>query len=246
MKLRTLIVEDEPLSLHYLRSLLSRLPDIEIAGHAATEDEAVTAIPSLQPDLVFLDIELHSGTGFEVLRKTQHLRYSVVFTTALEQQAIKMIKLSGVPFLQKPIDADELAAMINCLSLHGKDDRTSLEYLLQAVEHDETPKYMSLHGDGARQYVELAEVLYITSGSPSSFFLREGQVKTDERSLKELESLLEDAHFFRSAASHLVNLKGVKDVVPGEDSIRLVDGSLVPLSPKKRDAFMAQWGRILE
>jgi two-component system LytT family response regulator len=70
MKLRTLLVEDEPLSQFYLGSLLKQLPMVEVVAKAGTEEEAITAIQALKPDLIFLDIELHSGTGFGVLRRT--------------------------------------------------------------------------------------------------------------------------------------------------------------------------------
>jgi two-component system LytT family response regulator len=244
MKLRTLIVEDEPLSQHYLNSLLSQLPEVEVAARAATEEDAITAIESLKPDLVLLDIELHNGTGFEVLCKTRHLHYMVIFTTALEQQAIRMIKLCGVPFLQKPIDAEELYLLIKNLPGEDGEARKALDYLLKALESDHVPQYMSLQGEGPRQYIALDDVLYMTSGNPTTLKLRDGTVKTDLRSIKELESLLEDVHFFRSAATHLVNLKNVEAIAPGEDSIRLLQGAAVPLSPKKRGSLSERLERL--
>ena len=244
MKLRTLLVEDEPLSQYYLNSLLLRLSNVDIVGTAATEDEAVAAITSLKPELVFLDIELHSGTGFDVLRKTRHHQLSVVFTTALEQQAIRMIKLSGVPFLQKPIDADELSATVDEVSTGAGKGQTAQQHLLQTLDNGNVPQRMLVREGNTSQYIELERIVHIASGDRTFIHLREGNTHTDGRSLKELESLLEDLRFFRCAATHLVNLKCVRSVSPDGQSLVLADGTSVPLSPKKREALLDELARI--
>jgi two-component system LytT family response regulator len=237
MKLRTLIVEDEPLSQHYLGSLLKHLPLVEVVAKAGTGEEAIASIQSLKPDLVFLDIELHSGTGFEVLRKTQPQTYSVVFTTALEQQAIKIIKLSGVPFLQKPIDAEELARKVNDVQKNGEEVKTSLAYLLQALHNDCKPYHMALHGEKGLEYAELEQVVYVTAESGTVFHLQNSVQRTDTRPFKEIEALLTDLGFFRVSAAHMVHLHNVKNILPGGDKLLLSDGSIIPLSPKRHAAL---------
>jgi two-component system LytT family response regulator len=237
MKLRTLIVEDEPLSQYYLGSLLKHLPQVEVVAKAGTEEEAITAIQSLKPDLVFLDIELHSGTGFEVLRKTQPQSYSVVFTTALEQQAIKIIKLSGVPFLQKPIDAEELARKVNDVQKNREAVKTSLAYLLQTLHRGCKPYHMALHGEKGLEYAELEQIVYVTAESGTVFHLQNGVRKTDTRPFKEIEALLTDFGFFRVSAAHMVHLHNLKNILPGGDKLLLSDGSIIPLSPKRHAAL---------
>ena len=243
MKLRTLLVEDEPLSQFYLGSLLKQLPMVEVVAKAGTEEEAITAIQALKPDLIFLDIELHSGTGFGVLRRTEHLDFSVVFTTALEQHAIEIIKLSGVPYLQKPIEAEELTLMVSKVQSTGKEVKTALAYLLRTLHNENKPHHIALQNERGIEYVELDRVLFIKEQGPAVFHLHNGLVKPDIRPLKEIESLLASFGFFRDAATHIVNIHQIKSVPAGGDSILMADGSLVPLSAKKREALLSQLSR---
>jgi two-component system LytT family response regulator len=243
MKLRTLIVEDEPLSQFYLGSLLKQLPMVEVVAKAGTEEEAITAIHALKPDLIFLDIELHSGTGFGVLRRTEHLDFSVVFTTALEQHAIEIIKLSGVPFLQKPIEAEELTLIISKVQSTGEEAKTALTCLLHTLKNENKPHHIALRNERGIEHAELDHVLFIKEQGPAVFHLHNGLVKPDIRPLKEIESLLASFGFFRAAATHIVNIHKIKSVPADGDKIVMEDGSFVPLSAKKREALLSQLSR---
>ena len=244
MKLRTIIVEDEPLSQFYLNSLLKHLPMVEVMAKVATEEEAITSIQSLNPDLVFLDIELHSGTGFEVLRKIEKLDFSVVFTTALEQHAIKIIKLSGVPYLQKPIDAEELSLVVSNIQKNREVERTALGHLLHTLHHNNKPYSIALQCENGIEYAELDQVLYIKGDDTTIFYLPNGLCKYDNRPLKEIEGLLKDFHFFRAAISHIVHVKKIKSISPDGEKILMTDGSFVPLSAKKREALLEQLSQL--
>jgi two-component system LytT family response regulator len=240
MQLRIVIIEDEPLSQYYLANLLQQLPLIDLTAKVSTEEEAVAAVNDLLPDLVFLDIELHTGTGFEVLRKTEQKHFAVIFTTALEQHAIKIIKLSGVPFLQKPIDADELANLVNTF-IHKKEMYTiARQHLLQTLHNNYTPFHMALYDEEAVTYVQLEDILYIATENGTCFYLHDGCSKIDMRPLKEIESLLAELHFFRATATHIVNIKKIKAVAPTGDHMRLVNETTIPLSVKKWPALMEQ------
>ena len=109
MNLKAIIVEDEKHSRETLKSLLEEFcVGIEVVGTAGSVLEAVKVISSLRPDVVFLDIELQTGTGFDVLNQLQDLNFEVIFTTAFEQYAIKAVKFSSLDYLLKPIDLEEL------------------------------------------------------------------------------------------------------------------------------------------
>lgn len=111
--LRALIVEDEKHNRETLKNLLTEFcPEVQVAGMAASVDEALLLIRSVRPDLVFLDIELQTGTGFDLLSQLKDLDFEVIFTTAFEQYAIKAIKFSSLDYLLKPIDLEELQAAV--------------------------------------------------------------------------------------------------------------------------------------
>lgn len=239
MKLRTLLVEDESLSQFYLNSLLKQLPMVEVLAKAATEEEAILAIETLKPDLVFLDIELYAGSGFEVLRKTHQLEFSVVFTTALEQQAIKIIRLSGVPFLQKPIDADELAQAVTNVQKNKEAEQTALGCLLETLHHNNVPQHINIRYEEVAEYVRLDDVISIeTKEAGTVVLLRQNSIKKSSLTIKDWENLLSGFKFFRTAATHLVNIKAVEQITGNVTAVLMKDGSAIPLSPKKSDAFI--------
>src|SRR5688572_15936902 len=107
--LRVVIVEDEVHSREALKSLLLEFCDgIEIVGMADDVETAVLLIQQSNPDLLFLDVELQTGTGFDLLDQLGEINFDIVFTTAFEQYAVKAIKLSSIDYLLKPIDIEEL------------------------------------------------------------------------------------------------------------------------------------------
>src|SRR5690606_32103916 len=112
--MRAVIVEDEIHNREALRNLLTEFcDDVEVAGVAGSVTEAVEMIRSTKPDVIFLDIELQVGTGFDVLSQIADLDPEVIFTTAFEHYAIKAIKFSSLDYLLKPIDVDELQSAVN-------------------------------------------------------------------------------------------------------------------------------------
>ena len=104
-----IIIDDELKSVNYLRGLIeTHLPEIELKGVAHNLEDGIALINKVQPKIVFLDIELHSTTGFNLLSQLEKINFLVIFTTAHEQYALKAIKFAALDFLLKPIDQDEL------------------------------------------------------------------------------------------------------------------------------------------
>ena len=109
MSLKAVIVDDEMHSRETLKNLVQEFcSDVEVVGMAGSVKEALSIISAALPDLVFLDIELQPGTGFDVLTQLKDLNFDVIFTTAFEQYAIKAVKFSSLDYLLKPIDVEEL------------------------------------------------------------------------------------------------------------------------------------------
>ena len=107
--LNVVIIEDEIHSRETLKTLLTEFCEgVNVMGMTGSVEEAVALINQLQPELVFLDIELQTGTGFDVLNQVDQRNFEVIFTTAFEHYAIKAIKFSSIDYLLKPIDLDEL------------------------------------------------------------------------------------------------------------------------------------------
>jgi len=237
--LRTIIVEDEPLSRQYIRSLLKRFPEVDLIAEATTQEDAIHLIEQLNPDLIFLDIELHTGTGFEVLRRLKTHNFYVVFTTALEDHAIKIIKLSGVLFLQKPIDADELNSYVKKIENVNQDDKqAAVSYLLETLNNNNKPLHIAIENVDGRSYVLLREVIIVQAeGKCCVLHMQDGGVIKSPCTIKEYEKLLGDFQFFRANAEQLINLAQAEKTLLTGNLIWMNTGVQVQLSSKRKELY---------
>ena len=131
--MKAVIIEDERQAINALsQEIQDNCPDIQITGHAATVKEGLRLILKEQPELVFLDIQLKDGTGFELLEELGIYDFKVIFTTAFGQYALQAIKISALDYLLKPIDPEELVRAVNkARSADGKMMNRQILNLLQ-------------------------------------------------------------------------------------------------------------------
>lgn len=238
MSLNTIIVEDEPLSRVFLHNLLTEFcPGINVVAKSSTEDDAVASISNLKPDLVFLDIELQQGTGFEVLKRIAADCPYIVFTTAFDHHAMRAIQFSGVEYLHKPIDIEGLQQVIESINEKRKrnDAQQGIPHLLQTLQNNYTPTHLYIPTETGIEYIPVKEIIRIEGcDADSCFILRSGEHKRAKRNLREYELLLNNYSFFRVHQLHLVNLREVNGKQSSDLSTLLMsDKSQVPVSPKK-------------
>jgi two-component system LytT family response regulator len=228
------------LSLQYASSLLSTCSTALLAGTANTQDKAVTLINELNPDLILLDVELHGGDGFEVLKRTADKGYQVIFTTALYDEALNIINLSGVPVLQKPLDCDELSDLINNFKneAYVKAQKICLQVLRQTMTNNNIPKSIALTLDGKLQHIPLEQIIKISFKENSLlFFMQGGSILSPGKDIKFYEKQLILFGFFRVSATEILNLFHVDKKSSYHDFVTLSDGSSIILSAKKNLAF---------
>ena len=241
--LRVIIVEDEKNSRATLKSLLGEFCEgVEVVGEAENVKTALEEIKTKQPDLVFLDIELHSGTGFEVLTQVEALNFEIIFTTAFEQYAIKAIKFSSLDYLLKPIDLEELQNAVAKAQLKKNENqrKTQLETLLSNLSQNsnENPRICLATSVGL-EFLNTADIIYCeASGSYTNFYLKNDKKIIVSKHLKGYETLLGDNQFMRVHNKFLINLKEVQRFVKSEGGyILMKNDAHISISPKKRDLF---------
>jgi len=248
--LRIVIVEDEKHGRETLKNLLLEFcKNVEIVGMAGSVEEAVEVITREKPDVVFMDIELQTGTGFEVLDRLKGFGFEVIFTTAFEQYAIKAIKFSSIDYLLKPIDLDELQQAVEKARLRKGEDayKRQLEILLANIQ-PEGPKNRNICLATAEgiEFVKLQDIEYCeANGSYTNFHFRDGKKIIVSKHLKEYENLLEEYFFMRVHNSFLINMHEVKKYVKSDGGYILMNsGALVSISPKKKDEFLLKMKSI--
>ncbi len=248
--IRVVIVEDEKHSRETLKNLLTEFcTDVEIAGMAGSVEEARAVITETRPDLIFLDIELQTGTGFDVLNSLSDLHFEVVFTTAFEHYAIKAIKFSSLDYLLKPIDITELQQAVEKAKgkMNDAHKREKLEVLLENVKaRPDGERKICLATQESIEFINIKEILYCeASGSYTQFYLKGGAKLLVSKNLKEYENMLTEHGFMRVHNSFLINLREVKSLVKSEGGYILMNNnSQISISPKKRDEFMEKMAAL--
>lgn len=239
------IVEDELFSRELLKKLIDTYcsADIKVVGLASSVEEGIDAIEKYRPDIVFLDVELHTGTGFDILQHFPEPFFEVIFTTAYNHYAIKAIKFSAVDYLLKPIDANELQEAVKKLIEKRKSgiDTTALKSLITNLQKPaDRAQTITLSTSDGLEFVPLNEIIHIEANGPySTFFLDDDRKIMVSKNLKEYEMLLKDHQFLRIHNSHIVNIKAVRRMIKTDGGYAIMsNGAQLIISPKKKDEFL--------
>ncbi len=242
--MNAIIVEDEPRSREFLKNMVQEYcPHVTIAGTASSVEEAVATIETIKPSLVFLDIEMHTGTGFDVLQQVKQRNFQVIFTTAYDHYAIQAIKFSAVDYLLKPIDVEELQQAVKKVEekLQANQSSQALDVLLQNLKKSPGDDFsITLSTSEGLEFVPLKNILRLEASGPyTHFFMKDNRKVIVSRHMKEYEMLLNDHYFFRVHNSHIINMKEVSRMIKTDGGYAIMsDGSNISISPKKKDEFM--------
>jgi two-component system LytT family response regulator len=249
-KLKTIIVDDEPNAVDFISSIIKEYcPDLEVAGKAYDVAEGVQKIMETKPDLVFLDVEMPNGTGFDLLTHFPEKDFDVVFITAFNHYAIKAIKFSAVDYILKPINITEFIEAVKKVnqkraskSYQGNDN---LKILIENLK-SASPSRLAIPTSDGMEYLNPKEIMRIEADRSYSWFYLTGDRKIlVSKNLKEFQDLLGDRNFFRAHNSHLINLRFVKKFVRREGGyIEMQDGAQIPVSRNRKELFLVHMARF--
>ncbi len=242
-----LIVEDEANSQALLKDLIEQYCEgVSVIAIAGGVEEALKALKKEEPQLVFLDIELPDGDGFQVLEKAPDLNFEVIFTTAYNQYAMRAFKFSATDYLLKPIDIEELQdAVKRAVGKIGSDQpldsASRIEALLQNMREPQPKlKRIVLPTSNGFTVVSPENIIRCESDRNYTFiFLKDGRKILVSRTIKEYEEMLENHEFFRIHQSHLINLRYLKNYTRGRGGyVELTDGSTLDVSARRKSEFL--------
>jgi len=247
--LRTVIVDDEQDAVDFIESIANEYcPNIEIVGKAYSAIEGVEVISKEKPDLVFLDVEMPHGSGFDLLAGFPEKDFDVIFITAFNHYAIRAIKFSAVDYILKPININEFIDAVKRVEESRKEKKGGSTNFQTLFENLQTaiPSRLAIPTSNGMEYLNTREIIRVEADrSYSWFYMENGDKFLVSRNLKEYQELLSDRNFFRTHNSHLINLEHVKKYIRHEGGyIEMTDGSNVPISRGKKDLFLEHMGRI--
>jgi two-component system LytT family response regulator len=238
--MKALVVDDENKSrITLIKSIEKYTSDIEIVGDAASVVEALKKIKELQPDLLFLDVQLPDGSGFDILELLPNLNFKIIFVSAYDKYAIDAFKFSAIDYLLKPVEPDLL---IRAIEKSKKEDKLqSMEGKLNVLlSNRKNIEKIALPSSNGLELVKVNEIIYCQADSNYTLFhLLDGQKILVSRSLKEYDEILSSQGFYRIHQSYLIKLSFVKKYLKGEGgTVILENGKELDVSRRRKEGFL--------
>ncbi|TND08290.1 MAG: two component transcriptional regulator, LytTR family [Bacteroidetes bacterium] len=233
MKLKTILIDDEKDALFALRKLLEEFCEgVEVCAEATSALSGLRLIQQHQPDVVFLDVEMPGGNGFDLLETLKTKPINIVFTTAYEQYAINALRAGAVDYLLKPIDLGELRDALMRVRARFERDET--------MQQASTEEYkIKIAQQGETFFIPCVDILYIEGeGRYSTIHITGGKKHLVSKNLKEFEDELSRHRFFRIHKSFLVNCRYVSRITHSDGGfVELSNGKQIEISRRRKMEF---------
>lgn len=245
--MRSVIIEDENRNRIVLESLLETYcQDVEVIGHADGVGSGLKLINETDPDLIFMDIRIIGGTGFDILEKLDTIHAKIIFITAYDQYAFKAFKFSAIDYLLKPIDIDELKravqrAKASDSTLNEQQIQSLLTNLKNPALEDPVLLVSTLE---TIEFIRINEIARIEAqGGYSNIIMKDQKKLLASKVLKEFDNLLKDYSFFRVHQSHLINLTWIDKYIKGQHCVVLRDGVKIQIARNRKESFFEVLGK---
>ena len=242
-KIKVIIVDDEKRSRELIFDIINfHFPEfiIETAENVAS---GIKKINKFKPDIVFLDIDMPDGTGFDILRNLSNYNFKVIFITGHEEHAIKAIKFSALDYILKPVNAIELVNAVKlAVSLIKKsNEQIKIETLIDNLNQiNNKPEKLILNTSDNIYIVDIKDIIRCESDNNyTAFFTSNSEKIVMSKTLKEYESILPAEIFIRIHRSHLININYISRITKRDSGfILLKDNTEIPFSPKKKNLLL--------
>lgn len=229
------VIDDMELARASLKAELTEaFPHIEVVGEADGVLSGIKLIKKVQPDIIFLDIEMEDGLGFDVLDILSNIHSRVIFVTGSKEYAIRAFRYAAVDYILKPVSVEPLTEAIE--KVISKPHMQSSQIGLLREHWEKPNKKLALHTTDRIQIVEYSDIVRLEAmGNYTTFYFADASKLLVTRTLKEYDKLLSEEGFMRVHQSHLVNLEFVDAYIKTEGGyILMKDGSHVSVSVRKK------------
>jgi two-component system LytT family response regulator len=237
---RIVVIDDEQDAIDFLTGAIDQYcSEAEVVGSATNITDGLIEILSRKPDVVFLDIAMPSGGGFELLNQIPNRDFEVIFVTAYNEHAIRAFRYSAIDYLLKPVDISELIEAINkAAKSHARNELNMINVLLDNMKTG--LKKLSIPTTSGFEYILIDDIIRIEADrSYCCFYLIKHQKYLVSKCLNDYHNLLENNGFFRVHHSHLINIKHVKSYIRRDGGyVEMTDSAHIPVSRTKKRFFL--------
>jgi two-component system LytT family response regulator len=245
--LKATIIDDEPDNVKLLALQLKMYcPNVEVVSTCTQSREGLLQIKDLNPDIVFLDIEMPFMNGFELLEAVGKPDFMVIFVTAYDQFAVKAFRFSALDYLLKPIDARELQAAVAKAENKPKTDERQLQMLKHQFHTGDRqfPDKIALPYQNGVIFTELSKVIYCEADNNyTRIILQGGAVYIIAKTLRSIQEILEGRNFLRVHRQYMINLDHITKYVKGEGNYLIMsDGKSIPVARKQKEKLVGRFG----
>ena len=237
--LDAIIIDDEQAAQLTLMSFLQmHCPTVNVVGTANGVEEGLKLLAHKNTDLLFLDIKMNDGTGFDLLKRLPQINFNLIFTTAYDEYALKAFKFSAIDYLLKPIDPLELKDAVSKIKIESSNTSKSLDSMMEMYSNKVFDK-LAIPSVDEFSFVHLSQIIRCEASSNYTIiFLENGKKIVAPKTLKEFEALLSSEGFFRVHQSHLISLNHIKQFQKNKNKIIMNDASEVEVSRRKKSIFL--------
>lgn len=240
--IKAIIIDDiEQARMTLKKDLEVYAPDVQVIGEANGVVEGAKLLKSTKPDVLFLDIQMQDGSGFDLLDILKEINFRIIFITASDAHAIKAFRYAAIDYLLKPVDPDELVAALKKLRDEKVNESEKYKLLNDTLKNShKAHEKLALHTQDKIHIVNISDIVRCESNvNYTEFHFNNSKKLLVTKTMKEFEDLLSDQGFYRVHQSHLINTRYIKEFVKTDGGyIIMNDGSNVPVSTRKRPEVM--------
>jgi len=244
--MNALIIEDEQQAISALKQELSlHCPEVTILDTAQNVVDGISKVKQHQPDLIFLDIQLSDGLGFDILQEFDRINFKIIFTTAYSQYAIKAIKFSALDYLLKPIDATELKKAV-AKSTEQNQSKINKKIELFLHNQNNNNKRIALQTSDGVFIHEVTTIIRCNSeGNYTHIHFTDGSKLLIAKTMKEFDELLSPYNFERIHHSHLINMNHLNSYINKDGGyVVMSDKKTLPVAQRKKSEFLKKLGNF--
>ena len=243
--IRAIIIDDEEHCINRLSTLINEYcgANVQVVESCDSVEQGLTCIRKLHPDLVFLDVEIHDKTGFDLLKQVNKIDFNLIFTTAFDKYAVQAFRFSAIDYLLKPIEPSDLVQAVERVKekISKEEISAKIEVLFHNLKNIQgVSKRINVPTMNGLVFLHVDEIIRCQSDiNYTTIFLKNKQKLLVAKTLKEFEELLTEYNFFRVHNSHLINLAYIKSYNKGKGGfVSMIDNSEIEVSTRRKEEFL--------